>query len=141
VVNHHEVGIGDHIIDGNRQQRAVATQYGPAVSLDTAPFSGSCRTMKYYLELSYPTATNSQNTADAIIRRAIGIQAAGSGVGYNRSIGAHARDAGWYFPTREAAQQVRDRLLQDASLKQISGLIILEIEAIDDDDDDDGDQC
>jgi hypothetical protein len=95
--------------------------------------------MKYYLELSYPTATNSQNTADAIIRRAIGIQAAGSGVGYNRSIGAHARDAGWYFPTREAAQQVRDRLLQDASLKQISGLIILEIEAIDDDDDDDDD--
>ena len=96
--------------------------------------------MKYYLELSYPIATNSQNTADAIIRRAIGIQAAGSGVGYNRSIGAHARDAGWYFPTPEAAQQVRDRLLQDASLKQISGLIILEIEAIDDDDDDDVDQ-
>ena len=96
--------------------------------------------MKYYLELSYPTATNSQNTADAIIRRAIGIQAAGSGVGYNRSIGARARDTGWYFPTREAAQQVRDRLLQDASLKQISGLIILEIEAIDDDDDDDVDQ-
>jgi hypothetical protein len=64
---------------------------GPAVLLDTAPFSGSCRTMKYYLELSYPIATNSQNTADAIIRRAIGIQAAGSGVGYNRSIGAHAK--------------------------------------------------
>jgi hypothetical protein len=64
---------------------------GPAVLLGTAPFSGSCRTMKYYLELSYPIATNSQNTADAIIRRAIGIQAAGSGVGYNRSIGAIAR--------------------------------------------------
>jgi hypothetical protein len=92
--------------------------------------------MKYYLELAYPIRENGQNTADAIIRRAVGNHPADSGIGFNRTIGGTARDAGWYFPTRTAAQQVRDRLLLDADLQQISGLIIGEIEEIDDDDGD-----